>query len=584
VYGERANHFRVQQNKYTKQLSFSSILRLALFILFVWLLYTVFKTRFQGSYVLYAILSLAFFLIPVFWAGSLKKKIAFLEQLILLNKNEINIKNGGASFLDNGHLFAPSKGFAIDLNVFGNHSLFHLLNRAGSIPGKMQLGRRLQSPSTVVDDIVQSQACTKELATKMDFRQTLLAQTLLLKEDEALPQLQSVIPPENFALLQSWFWTILAIAWPVTGILLIIYSVIRDQYQLLLAFGLSGLLLMSFTVRKVSLLYNHISKRSYLYSQYARCFELIGNETFEHPYLIKKQKEIADAAGAFKKLSGLSGMFDLRLSIFSFVINGLFLSDLLCARLYLKWNIKWQEKISYWFAVMGEIEMLDSLATFHYNHPSFIFPECTEKIVVKATAMGHPLMKEGMAVVNDINIGDDARLHLITGSNMSGKSTFLRTAGLNLILAQLGAPVFAQTFAFRPVRLLTSFHHIDSLEESTSYFYAELKCLQEIIGSLPGPVPALVLLDEVMRGTNSKDKHDGTALLIKKLVNYSCLALIATHDTELGILTASHPGEIENFCFESELSGDGLTFDFTMRKGVAQSRNATYLMQKMGII
>jgi len=225
------------------------------------------------------------------------------------------------------------------------------------------------------------------------------------------------------------------------------------------------------------------------------------------------------------------------------------------------------------------------LAGFSYNHPSFIFPDVADdQLLIEAKGIGHPLMMENDAVVNDMKIGVAARLHLITGSNMSGKSTFLRTLGLNMILAQLGAPVFAKTFVFRPVRLLTSFHHIDSLEESTSYFYAELKCLQEIIQSLPAQVPALVLLDEVMRGTNSKDKHDGTALLIKTILNYDCLSFIATHDTELGVLAEMHPGLIENYCFESELTGTGLHFDFTMRKGVAQTKNATYLMQQMGII
>ena len=167
---------------------------------------------------------------------------------------------------------------------------------------------------------------------------------------------------------------------------------------------------------------------------------------------------------------------------------------------------------------------------------------------------------------------------------MSGKSTFLRTAGLNMILAQIGAPVFAQRFVCRPVRFLTSFHHIDSLEESTSYFYAELKCLQEIIVSLDAAVPALVLLDEVMRGTNSKDKHDGTALLIKKLITKDCLVMIATHDTELGILSETYPGQVTNFCFESVLTENGLHFDFRKRPGVAQTKNATYLMQQMGIV
>jgi DNA mismatch repair ATPase MutS len=292
-----------------------------------------------------------------------------------------------------------------------------------------------------------------------------------------------------------------------------------------------------------------------------------------------------EAAGAFRKLSRLIGVFDLRLSLFSFFVNGLFLSDLICALAYLRWNKRYQSTFKDWFDAMGEIEMLNSVANFHYNHPSFVFPEIvSDRLVITATGLGHPLMKTDTAVCNDFSIGAPARLHLITGSNMSGKSTFLRTVGLNMVLAQLGAPVFAQSFRCRPVRILTSFHHIDSLEESTSYFYAELKCLQTIIQSLAAPEPALVLLDEVMRGTNSTDKHDGTALLIQKIVQQNCLTLIATHDIELGILATQYPGMVENFCFESEVTETGLHFDFRKRNGIAQSKNATYLMKQMGIV
>jgi len=408
---------------------------------------------------------------------------------------------------------------------------------------------------------------------------------LLLEEGEAFSKLQSGIPEENFKVLKSKNWSLLAFCWPIAGVGIIVFCVWQDNYRLMLAFGILGLVLLSFILKKVNLLYDHISKRSYLYTQYARCFQLINEEKFRHPYLIEKQLEITEAGHAFQRLSRLVGLFDLRLSAISFAINGLFLFDLLCARAYMKWNFQYQSSIQKWFDTMGEMELLNSLATFHFNHPGFIFPECTEdRLLIQAKGMGHPLMDEAVAVVNDISIGEPAKLHLITGSNMSGKSTFLRTLGLNIVLAQLGAPVFAQTFVFRPVRVLTSFHHIDSLDESTSYFYAELKCLQGIIASLQEPTPALVLLDEVMRGTNSKDKHDGTALLIKKILNYLCLTLIATHDTELGVLAEGHTGDIENFCFESELSDKGLVFDFTMGKGVAQTKNATYLMQQMGII
>jgi DNA mismatch repair ATPase MutS len=585
IYQKRAEEFRKEQDKYARQLSFTSVARLLLFLLFAWFIYSAFKVRFQGYELMFALISITVFLVFVFIADSIKKKIKFLQQLVLINENEIGMAKGIPSFLNNGASLSPAKGFAVDLNVFGNYSLFHLLNRAGSSSGKKQLSEHLASPFSDTTAIRNYQECTKELRGKTDFRQNLLAHTLSFKEEETLAQLQTGLPAGSFEGLQTKFWEILSFCWPIMGILIIGFCVWKDNYGLLLAFTILGLLVLAVVLKKINLLYFHISKRSYLYSQYARCFRLISEEKFEHPYLQKKQDEIIHASRAFQKLASLTGVFDLRLSILSFFTNGIFMLDLICSLSYLKWNRQHQPQIKNWFDNLGEIELLNSIATFYYNHPSFIFPEpVDEQLFIKATGMGHPLMKEDKAVVNDLSIGESAKLHLITGSNMSGKSTFLRTLGLNMILAQIGAPVFANTFVFRPLRLLTSFHHIDSLEESTSYFYAELKCLQEIVASLSEPQPALVLLDEVMRGTNSKDKHDGTALLIKKLVKYDCLSLIATHDTELGILSEDHPGVVDNFCFESELKNDELTFDFTMRKGVAQTKNATYLMQKMGII
>jgi hypothetical protein len=585
TYRQRAAQFREDEKKLAGQLTLTSVARLFFFLSFAWFLYNAFRWRFAGYELLYSLVAFVLFLVVVFVADNIKKKIKFLQQLIKINENEIAVGNGDPSFLDNGSSFAPPKGFSVDLNVFGKRSLFHLLNRTGSQSGKQQLSERLSFPFNNVSDIENYQACVKEMAGNIHFRQTLLAHTLLFKEENTLAQLQTQIPLDNFSELKNKTWTFLSVFWPLLGLTAIVFSMWENSYGSVLAVTIVGLLFIALILKKINLLYYHISKRSYLYGQYAKCFKLINEQKFEHAYLQKKQNEIRHASDAFQKLSRLTGVFDLRLSLFSLFINGLFLFDLLCARAYLKWNRQHQSNIKNWFDTLGEIELLNSIASFHYNHPSFIFPQAVnDPLLVNATALGHPLMKEETAVVNDVSIGEKAKLHLITGSNMSGKSTFLRTIGLNLILAQLGAPVFAKTFVFRPVRLLTSFHHIDSLEESTSYFYAELKSLKDIIDSLPEPQPAFVLLDEVMRGTNSKDKHDGSALLIKKLLNFSCLSLIATHDTELGILANNHPGMIENFCFESGLINDELTFDFKMRQGVAQSKNATYLMQKMGII
>ncbi|NCI51447.1 hypothetical protein GWC95_16075 [Sediminibacterium roseum] len=585
TYRQRANNFRAGEKKRSVQLSRTSVLRLLLFAGFAWFVYRAFSNRFAGLDILVALVLLALFLSMVFVADSIRKKMKFLQQLVKINENEIAVANGDPSFLSNGAELAPPKGFPADLNVFGKNSLFHILNRTGSQSGKEQLGRRLAFPFSDAKDIRNYQACVKEMAGYIDFRQALLAHTLLFKEENTLAQLQTGIDANRFSELNNRFWSVMAVVWPLLSVTAIVYSASVNNYKSVLAATILGLGVIGLILKKINLLYYHISKRSYLYSQYAKCFRLINAQKFEHPYLQEKQEAIRHASGAFSKLSGLTGVFDLRLSLFSIFINGLFLWDLSCARAYLKWNEQYQPHIKNWFETLGEIELLNSIAAFYYNHPLFVFPQVVEdRIVIEATALGHPLMKEESAVANDVSIGGQAKLHLITGSNMSGKSTFLRTIGLNLVLAQLGAPVFAKHFTFHPLRLLTSFHHIDSLEESTSYFYAELKSLKEIIDALENPKPALVLLDEVMRGTNSKDKHDGSALLIRKLLGFSCLSLIATHDTELGVLADHHPGMIENFCFESELANNELSFDFKMRKGVAQSKNATFLMQKMGIV
>lgn len=585
AYTHKVKQYQVEGEKLARKLAYSSILRLLFFLGFGWFVYQAFRTRFNGNDLLLSLVPAAGFIAAVLWAGHLRKTRAFLQQLLLINENEIGVMQGKPSVLQNGLATAPGKGFTKDLDIFGHHSLFHMLNRAGSESGISSLGKLLSAPFTDAATIRKYQACVKELAAKENFRQELLAHTLLLKEENTATELIQPLAETALDLLKSRFWTVLAFVWPLGGLALSIYGLYTGSYQFMLLYGVLGLLLLSLALKKTSALYQHISKRSYLFNQYAACFRMISATAMEQGLLKEKQEEIAAASGAFEKLSRLTGVFDLRLSLFSFFLNGLFMLDLLCARAYLRWNRQYQHRVETWFAAMGEIELLNSLATFHHNHPGFGFPEmATNGLHIQARGMGHPLMQESKAVLNDMAIGEGARLHLITGSNMSGKSTFLRSLGLNCILAQIGAPVFANAFSISPVRFLSSFHHIDSLEESTSYFYAELKCLQEIVQSLPGNIPALVLLDEVMRGTNSKDKHDGTAMLIKKIISQECLCLIATHDTELGILSETYPGVVENFCFESELTNEGLHFDFTMRKGVAQTKNATYLMQQMGII
>jgi DNA mismatch repair ATPase MutS len=222
-----------------------------------------------------------------------------------------------------------------------------------------------------------------------------------------------------------------------------------------------------------------------------------------------------------------------------------------------------------------------------FNHPAWIWPVVNgnDGLSITGKALAHPLIPALENVANDFSIGKAEKLILVTGSNMSGKTTFLRTVGVNLILAQCGAPVSAASFAFTPMHILSSIRVSDSLQEHTSYFMAELKRLKHIITFLQQEsTPALVLIDEILRGTNSEDKTFGSEQFIKKLLQYNCLTMFATHDLSLGQLETALPGQLNNYCFESIIRDGELIFDYTLQRGIAKNKNASFLMEKMAII
>jgi DNA mismatch repair ATPase MutS len=251
-----------------------------------------------------------------------------------------------------------------------------------------------------------------------------------------------------------------------------------------------------------------------------------------------------------------------------------------------RWKARYRDKLPEWIGAAGDIEALNSLATYAFNNPDQVYPTVSEggELFIDAKQLAHPLIPANRCVANDFRIGLEEKLVLVTGSNMSGKTTFLRTIGVNLLLAQCGSPVCAVAFSFTPMQLLTSLRISDSLQEQTSYFMAELKKLKQIVDLLETGAPALVLIDEILRGTNSEDKTYGSEHFARKLVGYRCLALFATHDLALGALESELPGKVANFCFESVIENGDLYFNYRLQRGIARNRNASFLMKKMGII
>jgi DNA mismatch repair ATPase MutS len=248
------------------------------------------------------------------------------------------------------------------------------------------------------------------------------------------------------------------------------------------------------------------------------------------------------------------------------------------------WQARHRRELPQWLEVLAGTDALCSLANFRFNHPKSVFPQVAEDgILLKATGLGHPLIPGRSRVDNPADIPGWKHFTIITGANMAGKSTYLRTVGVNLVLAMAGSAVLSEGMSCSPAHLVTSIRTRDSLQKNESYFYAELKRLKLIIDRLQASDRLIILLDEILKGTNSRDKQGGSRALLEKLLRYHASGLAATHDLALGEMEKDHPGQIVNKCFEVVIEKDLLVFDYKLKDGVAQQMNASYLMKKMGI-
>jgi len=266
------------------------------------------------------------------------------------------------------------------------------------------------------------------------------------------------------------------------------------------------------------------------------------------------------------------------------LLNGFVLWDLIvCVKLQ-KWYKIYGGELNQWLDVLHEIEAMNSLATFAYNHQKFVFPMVDGSVTFSAKALGHPLIPEKERVNNDFKIVDKQQICVVTGANMAGKSTFLRTVGVALVLGGNGCVVAAKEFSYKPMPFVTNMRAIDNLLKHESYFFAELSRLQMILNRLKENGELFFILDEILKGTNSLDKYQGSMALIKQLLKYNGFGLVATHDLELGQLEEQTSKQVFNNCFEVRFNNEGLSFDYKLRTGVTESHNATYLMEKMGLI
>lgn len=540
--------------------------------------------------VLSPIFFLALFLFLIKRYGKADKNRRLLENYILLNKNELKALDfdfspfpPGPEYQDQDHEYSH------DLDIFGEYSLYRFLNRTSTRTGDEKLAFWLTNPLLSIKEILVKQEAVKEVSSKLEWRQKLSAHGLLYRENK-----------EDVSTLNNWgnteitfsnikIYKLLGIIIPAITLILLFLNIVNIIPFSIISIAIAVQILLLYIKRKdIVFFFKTFGKRSAILSKYSELLEIIENEPFKST-LLKEWQGILTSSNATKEIRKLNreiNLFDARLNIFAgVVLNVLLLWDINRCIALSGWHKKNRSYIAGWMDTLAKFDALISLANFSFNYPSNAFPKPVEnETIFKLSEAGHPLIPVKERVNNNFTISGSGNFAIVTGANMAGKSTFLRTIGVNLVLAMSGAPVCATEFEFSPMPIFTHIRTDDNLSRHESYFFAELKRLKAILEKLKDSNKVFIILDEILRGTNSQDKFNGSEKYLQQLINKGGIGIVATHDLKLTGLKEKYPDKIENICFEIELNEDSLKFDYKLSKGVTKTMNATFLMKQMGII
>lgn len=515
-----------------------------------------------------------------------KKK--HLQRVRSVNENEIKSLNHEFLDVDCGEAFAdPAHPYTADLDIFGQRSLFHYINRANTRSGIETLAHWL-STHRDIETIGRRQEAISELRENTVFRQNIQALGMTLQNT---PQRRDFIKGlfDRPDLVSGNRWLTAAIfSLPPVTLAAVVLVFFGWPWQLPAGFFLLQLLINGLTAKGVSRLYGLTGKTAKALSAYAGIMFEICRQDFSSRCLTKiKQALYVNERCASKwilRLSSLVEWLDLRLSAVHFLFNNILCWDLHLVRKIEAWKRETGEFVHGWFEAMGRTEALVSLANLYFNHPRWTMPEiCSPPFKLTADSLGHPLIPGEERVDNDMKIESGGKICIITGPNMAGKSTFLRTVGVNMVLAQAGAPVCATRFLVSSCRVYTSMKISDSLDRGLSLFYAELQRLKMILEAISRSEPVFFIIDEMLKGTNTLDRQQGARAMIGQLIRHRTDGLLATHDLALSQLTEKFPENIINYYFDGEIRDDRLFFDYKLRSGFCRSSNALALMRKIGI-
>lgn len=592
IYERRKKGFEKLIKEQQNVINFISILRFIIFAAGVgFAIYFYLYKRYYFSVSLIFVTLTSFIVLVV-------KHNAVIEQrnltTLLRDVNAISIerlKGKWRDFSDSGEDFRDTEhAYSDDLDVFGKSSVFQWINNAVTPFGRKKLKEFLADPSLKLEDILERQIAVKELSGQIGWRQRLEAECRRVpKENQDSEELINWSVKREEVVDKFYLKAALILLPVLTLASIIYYYFIRPSagYSLPLIFIIIDLAVLKLGSRVRSEVLDTAYKYKKNIRVYYNVIKHIEDKKFNAELLniIKGNLIITEkdsASKAIERLIKITDKISDRSNIFSIVLNILFLWDYHLIIQLEGWKRSYGKSIEKWLQCIGEFEALSSLAVIGFDNPEWARPNfIKDHLSIDASELAHPLLSQAR-VCNNARLGKPNSILLITGSNMSGKSTYLRTIGLNLVLAYAGTPVCAKKFSCSLMNIYTCMRISDNLEKNISSFYAEIIRIKKIVSAAKKGEPIFFLLDEIFKGTNSLDRHLGAETLINKLSRENTLGLVSTHDLELGELEDKNQ-KIKNYNFQEYYKDNQIYFDYKLRPGVSTTRNAIYLMKLAGI-
>ncbi|MCP4132532.1 MAG: DNA mismatch repair protein [bacterium] len=513
--------------------------------------------------------------------------------LIGINANSIQRLQGKwLEFKDDGEEFVNrDHKYTLDLDIFGHGSLYQWVSRANTYYGRIFLGDLLKEPEKRRDAILNRQEAVWELSEKIDWRQKFQAEGMERRKALLNPELlvRWAEEPER-VLAKTWQRALVRIL-PAAAVLLAAAAILVPAVPAAVPalFFCLQLLVAWINRKKASRVFELTGKYKDQLQTYQELLRMVEQEEFTAPYLAAQRQKTEQKAGEpaseqVRKLDRITDYMGMRFSSLHFLVNMLFLWDYQCIIALENWKERSGAGLRSWLEAIGRLEAVSSLAGARYDNPDWAKPLIShEAYHYSAEEISHPLLPAETRVTNDFRIEGPGSILIITGSNMSGKSTMLRIVGINLVLAYAGAPVCAKTFTCSLMDIYSSMRVNDNLEKNISSFYAELLRVKMIIEASRREEPMMFLLDEIFRGTNSRDRQIGAATILRDLSRKGVAGLVSTHDLELAGLEEEPDLAISNYYFKEGYTDDTIYFDYIMRRGVSNTSDAIYLMRMIGL-